>query len=197
MGKSPNPRWLVKFDGQPYKDEEMYEHAFGRLLKSVDDEDGGASSSSTGSSGRRRQSVSPSRQYESKKSEGSSDDDDNVVLEEKGVEPVLEDHMPQSFEESNAGSESEADGPGMSQAAKDRVSAREARSKRRQAKIDVDVYPAELPVPEKGTLQLNGALKNKRHRGDDEGDVIQVKLLTGTLYLYRGKHRRAEFIRRV
>jgi hypothetical protein len=76
------------------------------------------------------------------------------------------------------------------------VSAREARSKRRQAKIDDDIVPAELLVGEKSALHLNGALKNKRQRGD-EGDVIQVKLLTGTLYLYRGKQRRAEFIRRV
>jgi hypothetical protein len=196
MGKSPNPRWLVKFDGQPYKDEEMYEHAFGRLLKSVDDEDGGASSSSTGSSGGRQQSASPSREYESKKSGGSSDDDDNMLLEETGGDVVLEAPVSQLYEESNAGSESEADGPGMSQAAKDRVSAREARSKRRQAKIDDDIYPTELSVAEKSALQTNGASKNKRHRGD-EGDVVQVKLLTGTLYLYRGKHRRAEFIRRV
>jgi hypothetical protein len=27
--------------------------------------------------------------------------------------------------------------------------------------------------------------------------VVVVKLLTGTLYLYRGAHRRAEFVRRV
>jgi len=191
MGTSPNPRWLVKFDGQPYKDEEMYEHAFGRKLNSVDDEDEAVSSSSNGSSGGRRLSATSSR----RRSGPSSDEDDNLV-EEKIEENLSEYPAPHPYEDSNAGSESEADGPAMSEAARDRVSAREERSKRRQAKIDDDVIPPELLVGEKGAIQLGGILKNKRQRGDD-GNVIQVKLLTGTLYLHRGKQRRVEFIRRV
>jgi hypothetical protein len=194
MGTSPNPRWLVKFDGQPYKDEEMYEHAFLRRLKSAEDEDGAVSSSSTGSSGGRRQSATLSRPNETRKSGISSEDDDRIGEEKK--DDTTEMVMSQSYDEAHAGSESETEGHSMSQAAKDRVSAREARSKRRQAKIDDDVTPAEWQAAGKGTHQLDEVLKNKRQRGDD-GEVIQVKLLTGTLFLYRGKQRRVEFVRRV
>jgi hypothetical protein len=33
-GTSPNPRWLVKFDNKDMKDEEVYEHVFGRKVLS-------------------------------------------------------------------------------------------------------------------------------------------------------------------
>lgn len=199
MGTSPNPRWLVKFDGQPYKDEEMYEHAFGRMVTSGDDEDGAVSSSSTGSGSgtqKRGAPLTSSRRKGSKRSTVSSEEED-VAIEDKHNEDIEGIENSQENDDMNAGTESEADGIGMSQEARDRASAREARSKRRQAKIDDDIIPAELlNGGVANTLHLAGALKNKRQRGD-EGEVIQVKLLTGTLYLYRGKQRRAEFIRRV
>jgi hypothetical protein len=31
----------------------------------------------------------------------------------------------------------------------------------------------------------------------EDGEVVKVKLLTGTLYLYRGAQRRVEFVRQV
>jgi hypothetical protein len=43
-GPSPNPRWLVKFDGQPQKDEKMHERSFGKVLVSYDDEEPSSSS---------------------------------------------------------------------------------------------------------------------------------------------------------
>ena len=37
-GSSPNPRWLVKFDGQHHKHEEMYERSFGKLLSQAEED---------------------------------------------------------------------------------------------------------------------------------------------------------------
>lgn len=85
-----------------------------------------------------------------------------------------------------------------------RQAAREQRSLRRQAKIDTDVNPTLGPAP--GSVQLNASKKRripppkqstKRIKTDDGEEVVKVHLLTGTLYLYRGLHRRAEFVRRV
>jgi hypothetical protein len=90
---------------------------------------------------------------------------------------------------------------GMSR--KDRVSAREARSRRRQAKIDEDAVPPGTEViGGKRLLALDDHIappsnKKPKHNESDDGEVVKVKLLTGTLYLYRGAQRRAEFVRRV
>lgn len=92
---------------------------------------------------------------------------------------------------------------GMSR--KDRVSAREARSRRRQAKIDEDAIPPGTEIvggKRHGGLELDGHhpisnCKKLKHNETDDGEVVKVKLLTGTLYLYRGAQRRAEFVRRV
>jgi hypothetical protein len=90
---------------------------------------------------------------------------------------------------------------GMSR--KDRVSAREARSRRRQAKIDEDAVPPGTEIiGDKRHLALEGHIappsnKKLKHNESDDGEVVKVKLLTGTLYMYRGAQRRAEFVRRV
>ena len=39
--------------------------------------------------------------------------------------------------------------------------------------------------------------KNSETQYGEDGEVVKVKLLTGTLYLYRGPQRRVEFVRRV
>lgn len=68
--------------------------------------------------------------------------------------------------------------------------ARQQRSQRRQAKVDEDV----VKNPHKPSVPI--AANNKKIKTKND-DVIRVTMLTGTLLLYRGKHRRAEFIRRV
>ena len=47
-----------------------------------------------------------------------------------------------------------------------------------------------------GNLKNNNNKKFKTSRGGD-GEVLKVKLLTGTLFLYRGVHRHVEFIPRI
>lgn len=132
-GTSPNPRWLIKFDGQPFKDEEVYEHTF-------------------------KEDSSESEKPMSRKPPSRSNSPPPPLMQEaKTSSPSEEDD-----------STSNPD-----------VSAREQRSRRRQALIDIK--------PPK---------KVKRMKETNE-PVTKIKLLTGTLYLYRGEHRRAEFVRRI
>jgi len=164
-GPSANPRWLVKFDQEAWKDEELYERSFGTLLRKA---------------GNEANRASP-RDYpnkHSKKSSSSSDEDSknkrkNVTFSESS--PIGSD------------SSSIADG----QASK-RAKARKERIVRRQAKIE------EVVAQPKGRAdRIRDSNSNKRSRVEDaDEEVIKVPMLTGTLYLYRGLNRRAEFVRK-
>lgn len=79
----------------------------------------------------------------------------------------------------------------------ERSSAREQRSKRRHAQVEQHVvgqpqsnHKRPMPPPKSNP-------DNKKSRKDQNQEVVKVPMLTGTLYLYRGPVRRAEFIRHV
>lgn len=91
-----------------------------------------------------------------------------------------------------------------------RLSARAARSARRQAKIETDptkkgsnANPAKKAFKRRNemkNMKRNGssnATTTKKGAGGKDEEVVKVKLNTGTLYLYKGLHRRAVFVRRV
>lgn len=172
---SPNPRWLIKFDGLPLKDEEVYEHSFAKNQNVESD-----NSSSDREGNHYRRSTRNSR------------------------------HSSNSDNERNSDGESDVE---SSRTRANRAKAREARSRRRQAKIESTVK-RRLPGPPPNhpsrkakrarhhhvfDHHSNGGSKNHHPTGSDEddGEVVKVKLLTGTLYMYRGLNRRAEFVRRV
>ena len=99
----------------------------------------------------------------------------------------------------NAANVSADESGGPSLANSTSVSAREARSRRRQSIIDdvkVKVVPRK-PTKQMSKRKLAGAAaqarKSKRQRYDK--NCVAIKFLTGTLYLYRGPQRRAEFVR--
>lgn len=94
------------------------------------------------------------------------------------------------------------------------LSVRAKRSKRRQAKIEKD--PAKKVTGKKSTSSKrsvessmkkefvkshsssnNSTTIKKKGAGGKDEEVVKVKLNTGTLYLYKGLHRRAVFVRRV
>lgn len=165
-GPSANPRWLVKFDLQPWKDEELYERSFGALMrKAGNDED-------------RASPENYPNKRNSKSSNTSSDEDSkgkrkNVTF--SGSSPVA----------------SDSSSINTNDAASKKAKAREQRIARRQAKIEEeDSQSIKRRVD-------RTASSNKRSRVDDsEEEVIKVPMLTGTLYLYRGLNRRAEFVRK-
>lgn len=92
-----------------------------------------------------------------------------------------------------------------------KISDREARSRRRQALMDEPSGNTPPPTPEatdNGKRKVSGAaaaaVENKRRRLSaakkahcESSPVTKVKFLTGTLYIYRGKQRRVEFVRRI
>jgi hypothetical protein len=205
-GVTPNPRWLVTFDEQPHKDEELYEKAFGKLLKAANEE---VEKPMGGSAPTRRirpalsttPVPSPSNSKKTSRNSGSS---------EEGADPSPEKIKNKAVVFSDGGSPPHSDD---SSAAHDRkVSTREQRSRRRQAKIDVDpVTSIELSqgagleqLPPSTTIIKKrqrpppvNCKNTKRTKTDDSQEVVKVNLLTGTLYLYRGLNRRAEFVRRI
>jgi hypothetical protein len=197
---SPNPRWLVKFDGQPQKDEEMYEKAFGKILVPADDEDDTPDSGSVATS--QKPGLKPSggviRSGGSNKGTGTSSEEGEIGEGSNKESKATLKKDSQIAEGLNAGSDASSNAESTSGGKSSRVSAREARSKTRQKKID-DVVPAmgDIAAGAKRRAPIPPNNSKKRQRGEADGEVIKVKLLTGTLYLHRGRHRRAEFVRRV
>ena len=169
----------------------MYERSFGKLLYSNDDDETGATASSTTSAG----SVTAPLKG---RSHGSKNGGISSEEGETGDEIKDMTGNDQSNEGSNAGSDVE-DSEIDDKKSLARTSAREARSRRRQAKIDDDIIPGlnDVLFATGNTNSLPSALQNNKRQRLDGGEVVKVNLLTGTLYLYRGKQRRAEFIRRV
>ena len=91
-----------------------------------------------------------------------------------------------------------------------RVSARAARSARRQAKIEVEptskdqngtntkkAIKRRMDVKNMKRNNSNSVGSSMKKNSDKEEEVVKVKLNTGTLYLYKGLHRRAVFVRRI
>jgi hypothetical protein len=207
-GTSPLPRWLIKFDGQPQKDEEIYARLFGKLISAIHDDDNDDSPSShlnspPSSSQLRttRPQAGGSSKHSGTSSEGEAVDETKTKSSKTNKTDAT---SKKSFQLSKSGASSDYSsnpetGPeGTLMSARDRVSAaREARSCRRQAKIDEDLPLLEGGVGEKRKILPPANHSKKRQRPSGDGEVVIVKLLTGTLYLYRGQHRRAEFIRKV
>jgi hypothetical protein len=198
-GTSPNPRWLIKFDSQNHKDEEIYERSFGKLLQAFDEEEPSSAPRKPA-----KPQVPVGRRGSTGKNGGTSSEGEaaDEAADEAGSEKRTAKKVVQFTPGSNTVSDhSSTPETSTSRSERERASAREERSKRRQAKID-----DETVFPEGETAGLVGVKRRppppphqskKRQREEDQGEAVKVKLLTGTLYLYRGRHRRAEFIRRV
>lgn len=206
----PNPRWLVKFDGQPHnKGEEVYQHNFGKVLVAAE-EAGSDNNQSDANSANKEPSSNeevtesgPKPEMEELEEQheaglnnagpsGSSEEEDgaeNDVAKKKSV----------SFSNESSPALSDQSSQGASDAKK--VSAREQRSRRRQAILeDEKAAPGSISNANAGKKRpLPKNVKNaaKKARADDNDECVKIKFLTGTLYLYRGRHRRAEFIRKI
>lgn len=227
-GPSPNPRWLVKFDSQPYKDEEMYERAFGKLLHSNEESEeqpaapAASEITSGGSSAKSKTSISsavansvaePTNDSKGSGASGEGDKSDDAkngknangsntdtttTSKAKGVQ----------FQKSAANLSHDSDSSPTEEnsrggTSRSRASAREARSRRRQAMIDdAAIVPGTEILAGKRKMPPPPGHRSKQYKHNEtqfaeDGEVVKVKLLTGTLYLYRGAQRRVEFVRRV
>jgi len=219
-GPSPNPRWLVKFDSQPYKDEEMYERAFGKLIHSNEDSNEEqhpaatetVSSVATGKGGGTSSEgeKSDDAKNKGKNSNNSNNNGANISSATTSTTKSKSVQFQRGSSASNDGSddsspteENSTGGKSRYRTLADRVSAREARSRRRQAMIDdAAIVPGtEILAGKRKLPPPPGHHSSKKYKHNDryaeDGEVVKVKLLTGTLYLYRGAQRRVEFVRRV
>lgn len=211
-----NPRWLLTFDFDPHKDEKIRERSFGSLAHSAHKEyeeeeqepEPATPSTSTSSAqtsiARTGTGTRPLPSTAIRRGSGGDSKTSNMSSEgetgdeTKGSKKAGKKNV-QFHEDSIASSDVDSETSGRPRSARDRVSAREARSRRRQAKID---EPGEGEILDGGKRMLpqepiSSKMAKRHHSGDGDGEVVKVKLLTGTLYLYRGEQRRAEFIRRV
>mmetsp|Transcript_25123 Transcript_25123/g.69300 ORF Transcript_25123/g.69300 Transcript_25123/m.69300 type:complete len:258 (-) Transcript_25123:339-1112(-) len=212
-GPSPNPRWLVKFDSQPYKDEEMYERAFGKLLYSVEEgeeQHSTVSSPEPAGSGSARGKTDPASDGKGQGASSEGEKSDDGKKGRSGIEtaaPAPTSSRTRSTQFHRAGGtfsqDSADDSSPAEEASRSRASAREARSRRRQAMIDdLAIVPGTEILAGKRKLPPPPGNRSKQYKNNEsqyseEGEVVKVKLLTGTLYLYRGEQRRVEFVRRV
>lgn len=177
----------------------MYEKLFGKLLASAEEEDDQGDSGSLQSQQKRSKPSLPTQTLVSSRGKGASNEEGETGDDSRVESKASSKKNPgtQSVDGSNAGSDASSKEE-TSRSKSDRVTAREARSKRRQAKIDVDVKDVVPSADGKRGAPISQGNAKKRQRGEaDEEDVVKVKLLTGTLYLYRGPYRRVEFVRRV
>lgn len=210
-----NVRWLVKFDNQPYKDEEMYERAFKSLIHS-------ASGKEENSEDKKRTNYEtittdhielPTSSHSATKGTVGKNDTTKASGcsssegEEKGggsLKYATRTAKSVQFQSGTDDDSPEEHSTGASRSSRNRVSQRqrEARSRRRQAKMDeaaeTDVTPS-TSGSKRRQLQASGNSKspkvNEQCTNNDE--VVKVMFKTGTLYLYRGARRRVEFVRRV
>ena len=150
----------MKFDNDN-KDEELYEHVFGKFPKVAEDD----APAKTMPPPRQRARVN-------RISDRGSNDSDTKRVTFSELSPTASDDS-------------------ADHAAN--VSEREKRSRLRQSKVEDATLAVE--GSKRRMLSNNNFPKIKRQKANEE--VVVVKLLTGTLYLYRGAHRRAEFVRRV
>jgi len=247
---SPNPRWLVRFDAQMHKDEELYEHTFGKVIESASAASGGENKdveapiggmdvdtapyddnnvAGQGMSAAKPAAESPTittrKSANNKRSASSSSSntgaasgeelaedgiaaaaadlvDAKKTSTEKGATLSAQDSANNSADDSSStSSQPEVDSVTGKKLSK--VSAREARSRRRQAKIDVvggsgsaSGGGGKRPAGKSG----NGGKNNKRARvggnNTNSKECVKIKFLTGTLYIYKGTHRHVEFIRK-
>lgn len=176
------PRWLVKFDESSWPSMELLETELGPILDRSDDNASqkekqvrqkssyelGTTLGGRGSPSKRSSSPMVSGKSENGKASPIST---NSSDSKKKVEFIaLQEESDMSGSKQRPGSLS-----------------REERSKRRQAMIEQDKLNWSKPV-------MSRPPKKKKAQRDEE--VVRVPMLTGTLLLYRGAHRRAEFVRK-
>lgn len=204
---SSNPRWLIKFDGLPLKDEEVFEYDFATREDNSDDDSDSYYSNNI---------VDHQHRLAMSDVENGDDRRQSRVRSHHPHSQHYDHQNPCHHRRMNSSSNlpSEESGGESSRARAKRALARgrEARSKRRQAKIQESMtnfcqdnqqrFRRLAPPPPDYHHPISRSYygsqhhhKGKNHEVDQ--DVVQVKLLTGTLVLYKGLHRRAEFIPKV
>lgn len=164
-----NPRWLVSIkDNNKSVDHEAYENSFGAIVERA--------STTTALTIIPKAIISDTKKQTRKREAVTPESDHTTKI-----------HVDKPIKKSR-----------KMRAAAATVSTRDERVRRRQAS-----QPDALPVYHHDkTRRLDQHRNHKKaivgtNTKVVEKDVVRVPMLTGTLYLYRGRHRHAEFVRTV
>jgi hypothetical protein len=200
-------RWLLTFNEESWKDEEFSEEAFGSVLGKSDEGEGSptdphppapVSAAKNNKSKNNRNRNKPSEESKSGGTSGGSSAEEQSInsdsLQKKAV----------SFSHEVNPTDTDASLPKQETAAnkkrslRSRVSDREQRSRRRQALIvDEPEVLGSSSTDCKRPRPLESVTRvTKKSKSGVNEEVIKIPMLTGTLFLYRGLRRRAEFIRK-
>ncbi|GKZ01178.1 hypothetical protein MPSEU_001069200 [Mayamaea pseudoterrestris] len=181
-----NPTWRAIFldNNEGKDDKEVYESSFGEILGKVDPEKEIKATMAT----RKTRKESPLTLI-----------DPTTVITKPTDTPILvsqeskQSKKTSSGSSSNSLSESSMTTP-TSDASKARTSARDERIRRRQAKLEDSVVKRAATSVTKHSFASNTKTCDNKQM---HAKKITITMLTGTLYLYHGLTRRAEFIRKV
>jgi hypothetical protein len=173
MSTDENPRWQVEIEaGKETTEKELYESSFGEIIENQTLEE----PKTVRKSNKRKESI--------------ADESIAKLAEEPALEPENSDTSKpkagsQRSSDNNANSDSSTTPSDNSKKAA-RASAREERVRRREAKVEV-----------KASTTSSFASKKQKKFHHNSTECIKIPMLTGTLYLYHGMTRRAEFVRKV
>lgn len=200
---------MLTFDAESWKDEEFSEEAFGSVLGKADEgessptgRDPAASAAIKNKNKNNKNRNKPSEESKSGGTSGGSSSEEQSAnsdsLQKKVVSFSHDEQVNPTVDTEDASSPKQETTANKKQqrSLRDRVSDREQRSRRRQALIvdDPEVGSStdgKHPRPVEPVTRVT----KKSKSGVDE-EVIKIPMLTGTLFLYRGLRRRAEFIRK-
>jgi hypothetical protein len=173
------PRWLVAFDDASEDDEEIGEKSLGRLVSEIPagrNSNGSAASSANHNKGDNSDSGTASEighESSTSKKSAKASATDTAEATERGASPML-------------GSTTTTIGEVEDVAG---ISTRSS-AKRKGSDGEPVLYSGVQTTGKRRGGNRGGGKKPKKNE-----DVVKVKMLTGTLYLYRGDHPRAEFVR--
>ena len=200
-------RWLVTFDRGSWKDEELSEDVFGSVVGRMEETEVPAAKGTEITVKDRKNKKKNRNKASTTKNEGKGGSTNSSSEDQSGAEVGKKKKKTVSFSQERQPTDTDASSP-KDQASKKRglrskVSDREQRSRRRQQMIEEEAQtlpaaPAssnnnhnKRPRPHGGMAQAA-----KKSKTGAKEEVIKVPMLTGTLYLYKGLRRRAEFIRK-
>lgn len=195
---------MLTFEKESWKDEEFSEEAFGSVLGKVDEGEGSPTGPDPPAPAAANKNKNKNNKNRSKPSSGASGGSsaeeqsaNSDSLQKKAVSFSPGEVNPTDTDASSPKQETpkQETPANKKRSLRSRVSDREQRSRRRQALIveepEVSSTDGKRPRP----LEPVTRVTKKSKSGVNE-EVIKIPMLTGTLFLYRGLRRRAEFIRK-
>lgn len=189
--QSNQPRWRIVYDDAAFADEELSESSLGHILTGNSDTESPTQAPAPPPAAA-QSPASIAAATAARKKNRKNGRFVKTSSPEPGIPGVVTDKKAVSFPQEAS------DSSAMSNSKK--TSAREQRTARRsrlQPELPPVPQPKKRPPPVTVVGGTTGGNKpSKRAKTGPDEEVVKVPMLTGTLYLYKGIRRRAEFVRK-